>query len=491
MNEAEAPSRRLDALACVTLFVLAWVPRMLAVDAWAAEPVWDGHYYDFGARRIAEGLGYSDDLVVSGVKVWHPWCHYPVGYSGFLALAYRLFGDSPHVANLANVLVGSLLAVFTYLLAREALPIARAAIAGAIVALHPGLVLYGALVMSEPLAALLVLVSFWLAARGARAGRPWLAMLASGLVLGLGVLVRPQALLCAPLLALAFPVEGTGLVAHVRARILPAVLACAATFAPVLPWTARNCRVMDACALVSTNAGWNLAIGAFPRATGRFETLRSSDGCREVTGQVQQDRCWMAYGLEHIRSAPWRWLSLVPAKLAYTFDHESFPVEYLREARPAAWPEARRSSARGVLTAFHRVLCVLAPLAFVSVRLPGRKRHGAASREARRAGIVQTALLGVVGLGAYLALAADAPVVWPLVVATCVLAVLPLPGRPPVTAPLALGVVLLASTVAAHAVFFGEDRYHVIVIPVLALFAAAALREPRDAGNTRGAVTLG
>jgi hypothetical protein len=37
---------------------------------------------------------------------------------------------------------------------------------------------------------------------------------------------------------------------------------------------------------------------------------------------------------------------------------------------------------------------------------------------------------------------------------------------------------LLATTIATHAVFFGEDRYHVVVTPVLALMAAAALRRP-------------
>ncbi len=491
-DEATAETRaqggaaaRLDALACVVLFVVAWVPRMLAVRAWAAEPVWDGHYYDFGAHRIAAGLGYSDDLVVGATKVWHPWCHYPVGYSGFLALAYRLFGESPHVANLANVAVGSLLAVMTFLLAREALPRSRAVLAGALVALHPGLVLYGALVMSEPLAALLVLVAFWIALRATRAERPWLAMSTAGLVLGLGVLVRPQALLCAPFLALAFPA------ARLRDRLLAAVLACAATLVPVLPWTARNCKVMDACALVSTNAGWNLAIGAFPRATGRFETLRSSDGCREVTGQVQQDRCWMQYGLVHIRQDPWRWLSLVPAKLSFTFDHESFPVEYLREARPAAWPEDKRSGARTVLTTFHRLLCVVSPLAFVAFLVPRRR-----AREPRadgRARVVQTALLGSVALAAVVGLSASSPVVWPLVLLTCVLAVVPLPGRPPVPPAIGLGVVLLASTVVAHAVFFGEDRYHVVVIPVLALLAASALRSPetRAARSPSGARAAG
>ena len=469
-----------DAIAAVVLFVAAWIPRMIAVRRFAGEPVWDGHYYDFGARRIAAGLGYSDDLVVSGAPVWHPWCHYPVGYSGFLALAYRVFGESPHVANLANVAVGSLLAVVTFLLAREALPRGRAILAGAIVALHPGLVLYGALVMSEPLAALLVMLAFWIAVRGAPRGRVPLAMLAAGLVLGLGVLVRPQAILCAPALALALPREAKASVAReLRRRALPAVLACAATLAPVLPWTARNCRVMDACALVSTNAGWNLAIGAFPRATGRFETLRSSDGCREVTGQVQQDRCWMAYGLAHIRQDPARWLGLVPAKLSFTFDHESFPVEYLHEARPAAWPEEERSAARNALTAFHRVLCVIAPLAFVAFLVPVRRRHAREPREPRRARITQTALLGGVGLAAFASLSASPAVVWPMVGLACLLAVLPLPGRPAVPAALGLGVVLLASIVAAHAVFFGEDRYHVVGPPVLALLAAAALRAPR------------
>src|SRR6202020_1486026 len=102
---------------------------------------------------------------------------------------------------------------------------------------------------------------------------------------------------------------------------------CALALLPILPWTARNCRVMDRCALVSTNGGWNLAIGAFPRATGRFETLRSSDGCREVTGQVQQDRCWLEVGLDEIAAHPGHWLSLVPAKLGFTFDHESFAIE--------------------------------------------------------------------------------------------------------------------------------------------------------------------
>src|SRR5262249_12655348 len=171
------------------------------------------------------------------------------------------------------------------------------------------------LVMGDILSALTVMTAFLVTIRGSRAWGPMRGIVAGALVLGVGALVRPQALLCAPFLMLVIhsrPEDSPlrGLVARLKA----AAIACVVALVPILPWTARNCRVMDGCALVSTNAGWNLAIGSFPRATGRFETLRSSDGCREVTGQVQQDRCWLEYGMANIASAPGRSLGLIPAK---------------------------------------------------------------------------------------------------------------------------------------------------------------------------------
>jgi hypothetical protein len=514
------------------LFAVAFALRFLAARLLADEPVWDGHYYDFGARRIAEGHGYSDDRIVGGVVQWHPWCHYPVGYSAYLAAFYRVLGPHGWVAHLANGLTGALVAVVVYLLGREALSERRARFAGILTALHPGLVLYGALVMGELLSALTVMAAFWIAIRMTRgAGTARTERAPSGvdallrmrgiavgaLVLGAGALVRPQALLCAPFLALALPLSASSAAEGASAtlgsfrdllrrwapRMLGAVVACVFALVPVLPWTARNCRVMDGCALVSTNAGWNLAIGSFPRATGRFETLRSADGCREVTGQVQQDRCWLEYGIANIKRTPGRWLGLIPAKLSNTFDHESFAVEYLREARPADWPEPRRVAWRSVLTSAHRILVVASPLAFIALILPRRRRHrstaqatdsaaprahlAVASRTGRRASILQGGLLALTALSGYLAVSADTPTFWPIVLGTCVLAWLPLPGRPRAHPALLLPVILVATTAVTHAVFFGDDRYHLVVTPALCLLAAAALRPP----NARGADTGG
>lgn len=455
-----------DVLFALVLFVLALVPRAWVTHLYAGEPVWDGHYYEFGARRIAAGLGYSDDVMVGGVAVWHPWCHYPVGYSAFLGFFYRILGTRIAVANAVDVTVGALLPVATWLLGTTFLSRGRARFAGVVAALHPGLVLYSALTMSEPLASTLTLFAFWLAAR--RWKRPVIGLVAGAALLGVSALVRPTALFCAPFLLFAghraFVRKGeAGALANAKGLAIGLVVVGVSTLAPVLPWTARNCKVMDGCALVSTNAGWNLAIGAFPRATGRFETLRSADGCREVTGQVQQDRCWLAYGLSHIKNDPLRFLSLAPKKLSYTFDHESFQVEYLHEARPAAWPDEKRARGRELLSNFHRVLVVCA--AFGAVAFAPRRR-------------LQVALAMGLALAVYLAVASAEPVFWPFAIVACVLPFVPLPGRPRLAAGLAMAAGLVATTALAHVLFFGEDRYHVVATPALVLLACAAFRRP-------------
>ncbi len=247
----------------LTVGLVALLPRLFVALAWSREPVWDGHYYHFGAMRIAQGLGYSEDIVVSGVRTWRPWCHYPVGYSALLAAAYRAFGAGLSVAPVVNAVVGTLLVLVVHRLALRAMTVNRARVAATLTALHPGLIAYSAVLMSEIVCALLVLGGAWIIVRRLR----WSSTVLGGVVLGLATLVRPSSLVAAPLIALILPLPR--LAALYRAVIVTTV----AVFT-VLPWTYRNCRVMDGCALVSTNGGWNLAIGALTQ-TGRFQTLHA------------------------------------------------------------------------------------------------------------------------------------------------------------------------------------------------------------------------
>lgn len=225
---------------------------------------------------------------------------------------------------------------------------------------------------------------------------------------------------------------------------------------------------MDACVLISTNTGWNLAIGSSPRATGRFETLRASDGCDSVRGQVEQDRCWFQKGLSFIQEDPRRFLSLVPKKLSFTFDHESFPVEYLFEAkRPPVWTESVRENARSFLSNFHRILVALAACSVLAIR-KGRPKGSAA---------VFTFVLALLLVGTILwALRSDPPP-WTLVVlAGSLLAWIPAPSRIPFPNGLRWAHFAILTTALLHAVFFGEDRYHVPLIPFWCVLAAAAFR---------------
>lgn len=451
-----------DLIFTLAVALVALLPRLFVAIAWAREPVWDGHYYHFGATRIAAGLGYSEDVLIAGQPVWKPWCHYPVGLSGFLGLVYKVFGTGIGVAPVVNAVLGALLVAVVHRLARLYLSENRARVAATLAALHPGLIAYSAVVMTEPLAALLLASAALVAALF---GPRWLGAVAAGLVLGLATLVRPSTLLAAPLIAVMGPRPWWKALA--RAAITSAV-----ALVVVAPWTLRNCRVMDGCALVSTNGGWNLAIGAISD-TGRFDTLRASDGCPIVTGQVQQDRCWAAVGRARIKADPVRWLGLIPKKLGHTFDHESFAIEYLREADPASWPEARRVAGRGLLTLFHRLLLVAAALSvvtFIGVKSPESKKQYA-----------QWGLFLLVVAGTTYGFAdIRHPFFW-LPALLPLAALLPLPARPrhgPVGRYLYC---LLAATALTHAVFFGDDRYHLVVTPVLCILAAAALRREGEA----------
>jgi hypothetical protein len=506
------PRSGLDVRFDIALFVMAFALRIAAGWQFAGESVWDGHYYDFYARRIAEGFGYTDPVSALGVTSMRASCHYPVGYSAVLGAFYWAMGPGTRTLVFFNALVGALLAVVVRACGAAALGRWRSRFGGVLVALHPGLVLYAALTMSETLSALCMFVALLASLSLRSASQSRLRILVPSFLVGLSMLVRPPALLILPWV---LPWDQLRSVwqASDRGRFrrcvgkagLMLALGFGVSLLPVLPWTARNCARMDGCALVSTNGGWNLAIGAFPRATGRFETLRGDDGCRDVTGQVQQDRCWLGVGLHYIKTDTLRWLSLVPKKWAQTFDHESFQIEYLHESKPAQWPDEKRAQGRTLLSTVHRLLCVAAALSFV--RIPGRGARG------KGFSILLWVLAVALLVLAWVGLSASEESVWLVLLlgglVSCFVGVVGfvsvngastresyaasgVGGGTGMAAPLSLRMLrslghdapvtpwairqawgVLATVFVTHAVFFGEDRYHIVATPALCLLAAA------------------
>ena len=75
----------------------------------------------------------------------------------------------------------------------------------------------------------------------------------------------------------------------------------------------------------------------------------------------------------------------------------------------------------------------------------------------------------------------DTHPLWPLAVAIPILAALPLPGAPKNGGIVGYLAFMVATVVVTHAVFFGEDRYHMVSTPALCILAACALRHVRRA----------
>ncbi len=440
------------------LFAVALVLRLAVALVWAGDPVWDGEFYHLGAARLAAGLGYSGERVVGGVALSEPWSHYPVGLSALLAPAYLVFGPSPRVAVAVGALLGGLVAPLTHRVARHALSPRRARMAGLVVALSPELVLYAALVMTEVPAALSLVLASWLALRG-RGGLASLAL--GGAALGLGALVRPPTVLFAPALGLVRFRWAEG-ASRVRALALGGLVATLAALAVVAPWTARNCVTLDACAFVSTNGGWNLAIGASPHATGRYVPLSADEWCPNVHAPVAQDRCLRDRALAWAGADPLRWLGLASNKLGHTWSYASFPVSYLAEARPADWSAERARAGLVGLTALHALV-----LAGASLALVPRPPRGRAAK----------AQLGIVAAGLVLTAALPSHPLWLLAAWLVVAPFVDRGERPaPSRAPLDLAAAAVGIVCVTSVVFFGENRYHVVASPMLALLAAAALR---------------
>ena len=336
-------------------------------------------------RRGPRLLGRS--LAIDGIVAWHPWCHYPVGYSAFLgAVLPRLRRRTCASRPSSNALVGAALAVVTWP-SRATRSRRRArALAGVLVGASPG---------AHPLRG----ARHDRAARGARSRSsrsgsrrvdPTRAT-ASRLVAGRARARRRRARATAGAPLRAVPraprarrarsrrfarssrVGRRG--ARVRARARPG--------APVdraqLPRDGRLRARQHQRRLEPRHR----------RVPARDRPLRDAPLVRRLPRghRARCSRTAAGSRTAWARSARTRGTGSrsSPRSSSFTFDHESFAVEYLHEARPervARGAARRRGAAR--TSASHRLLVVRGCARVRRVRVP-QARRGAGRRVRRRA----------------------------------------------------------------------------------------------------------
>ena len=428
----------------------------LAIVAWACTrfpPVADATYYDLFAHRLAEGLGYTvawPDGVVTYAA------HYPVGYPGILALAYRAFGEHLGVAMGVNATIGALSAIAAHRLALRELSPRLAALAALAFALHPALLLYLPAIMTESVAASLAVIALAVAPSRSHAKtvskRVYYArVVASGAVFGVATLVRPQMIALAPLLAFV-----------VMRRWAPSALVLGAALAVVAPWTARNCARMNRCALVSVNGGWNLLIGVHT-ANGSWTPLEAPDDCKEVWDEAGKDACFEHAARREILASPRAWVAKAPKKLAVTFDVFAAGPYYLHRSNPSAFGEKAT-----LVTGAIEILASRLLLAFAIVASAPLFRL----RVSRKRWAVTAPRLALAAAGLFFAFNRTA---WPAYAVLAILCFVRERGERRSMLRACAGIVV-AATMATHAAFFGAGRYGLLVVPFVTLAAFACVR---------------
>lgn len=236
-------------------------------EAWDGRPpVFDAAAYAKIAANLDEENGFT-----LGPSATQPASNYSPGLPLFVAGIYKLSGGvHERLARIVLALIGTLSALFTYLIGRRLSGPGAGLIGAAAIAIYPALLEYQGMLMGEPLAATLlsgaVLAALW--ASGSEPRERWLI---PGLLFGALALVRPEYLAVA-LLASLVVLARNGRRDWSR-TVVQALLVLAGVALAVVPWTVRNAVALDRFVPVSTGGGQVLFAGTYLPSDGNPEKV--------------------------------------------------------------------------------------------------------------------------------------------------------------------------------------------------------------------------
>jgi 4-amino-4-deoxy-L-arabinose transferase-like glycosyltransferase len=353
----------------------------------------------------------------------------PPLYPALVAGIYQIAGLQNYQAvRLVQVFLGLLIVLVVYLLGRNAYGSRVGLIAAAICCFYPSLVGATNLVLTETLFTLLLcLFALLIQQYLSSAQRVWLA--AAGLTLGLAALTRSVLWLFPPVAALFLVVYGRE--RFWLGRVVSAGILVFAFCIVLAPWTIRNTLLQKTFTTVDVMGGRNVMMGNYeytlvdrPWATiavtgenSWHNVLARKYSLRGKT-QGQIDKLAMRYAGEYVRANPLQTLGRSTAKF---FDFWQLERELVAGVQQGLWGQFSKPF----------TLCLAAVIVGV---------------------YVFTMTAGIFGA-------------W----------------MRPLNGPFHIFVMLLILFVTAlHALAFGHSRYHLPLMPLVIVYAAAALDQWRS-----------
>ncbi|MFH2054548.1 MAG: tetratricopeptide repeat protein [bacterium] len=348
MDKKTATKKTLWPLALV-IFVVALLARLAYLIDFSASPVstyfiLDPQFYNQAAIDILNGT-----LTIHQATFKAPL------YPYFLAAIYSITGIEPFAARLIQSVMGSLSCVMVFYLALRFYSRGIAIAAGLIAALYGPFILFDNEILIPTLIVFLDLASFLLLFRYEDNGNRWL-LFASGLLLGLSALARPNVLIVLPGIILWL----WRYISRRRRRgwLRQAAFYCAGVVVMLVILFARNYAVTGQPHLFGNYSGYNFLIGNNRFADGKTAVLAGTSvefegGYRDavriantVAGRTLDDRevndVWLKMGLDYITTNPLDWLWLEVRKLVYLASGFELPnnrhIYFFAERSPVLAP---------------------------------------------------------------------------------------------------------------------------------------------------------
>lgn len=269
----------------------------------------DGWTYDEWAQRIAAG-----DWLGSGVFYQAPL------YPYFLGAQQFLFGHSLWLIRIVQITLGSIACGLIFLVGEKLFSRRAGIAAGVILACYAPAVFFDALIEKSILDLFLLTVMLFILVN-VRGSEGWGHWLGAGVVLGLLGLARENALILVPVVALWIGLHFSERPRAERARMLGLFLA--GVLLVLIPIGMRNLAVGGEFALTTSQFGPNFFIGNNAAADGTYGSVRKAIGETQLEGTDAKRLAERAAGRE---------LS-ARAVSSYWF-HQA--LDYIK-SRPGAW----------------------------------------------------------------------------------------------------------------------------------------------------------
>jgi 4-amino-4-deoxy-L-arabinose transferase-like glycosyltransferase len=330
------------------------------------------------------------------------------GYSIFLWAVYSLGGNDLAVPRIVQTVLGVGTVALTYVLARRMVGPRQALAAALVVAIYPALLIFTLYIASETLFTALLVTGLWLWLRGGR-----VTSFGAGLAFAFATLTRAVGLAAIPAVLVATLVDRHAAKKPIAARL---ALFFAAYVIVFTPWIVRNAQIYGRLIPLDTNSGFLFLVGNNPEATGRFvwedqERLRRTY-YPNATTDAELSAIALRAGLQHAASHPHQTIRVGIAKIGYLFGLEGREHVWLYSIKYFGGLTPRTLWAWGI------ALLASFPLLMIPA-LVGMLRPGLTATPAG------AAMLTIVVVSAFL-----------------------------------------------HFASFGDARYHVPLVPILAIFAA-------------------